>query len=214
MSETREQLLMSRIIGAEDNEQEWREWENLAGGDPKLWRELAEAQRDQIALIHAVGSAGTIADHFIFPATMHHGGGANDRARGRIRLRTWSAWSGWAVAALVAIVASIRLTQLTALPTPAQGVPAHAANLMPVSARDAFRAYLNKGMETGEVVGEVPAKVLLDSRPAPTGKGYEVLYLRQVMERAIVPDLYQINGENELGQPTLARYQPAVRRSM
>jgi hypothetical protein len=41
-----------------------------------------------------------------------------------------------------------------------------------------------------------------------------VIYLRQVIERAVVPDLYQIDGMDERGQPTLARYRQPLRRSM
>jgi hypothetical protein len=35
-----------------------------------------------------------------------------------------------------------------------------------------------------------------------------------VLERTIVPDLYQIEGQNELGQPRLIRYQRPERGSM
>jgi hypothetical protein len=80
---------------------------------------------------------------------------------------------------------------------------------IPVSTADeAWNAYIAKGRESGAVVGEMPAKVLIESRPNPSGEGYELLYLRQVVERTIVPDLYQYTGQDESGRPTPVRYQP------
>jgi hypothetical protein len=58
------------------------------------------------------------------------------------------------------------------------------------------------------------AKIAQYERPAtsgenlaPSGQGYEVLYLRQVLERTVVDDLYQVNGQTEHGRPTLERVQ-------
>lgn len=82
------------------------------------------------------------------------------------------------------------------------------------SAADAWQAYLQKGRESGEVVGEIPNKLLVDSKPALSGNGVEVIYVRQVMERAIVPDLYEFAGRDEAGRPTLVRYAHPVRNSM
>ena len=52
---------------------------------------------------------------------------------------------------------------------------------------------------------EMPTRVLVESRPADGGNGYEVLYLRQVLERTVVPDLYRFDGRDERGVATLVR---------
>jgi hypothetical protein len=58
----------------------------------------------------------------------------------------------------------------------------------PQTASEAFNEYLAKGKQTGLVVGEVPARVLIEARPMKSG-GYEVTYLRQVLERRRVREL-------------------------
>jgi hypothetical protein len=63
-------------------------------------------------------------------------------------------------------------------------------------------------------VGEVPGKMLAESHALPGGKGYEVICVRQVIERTLVPDLYQINGIDERGQPTLKPFRQPVRKTM
>ena len=75
------------------------------------------------------------------------------------------------------------------------------------TAADAFQAYLERGQEAGRVVGEMPAKVLLEAQPSAQGSGYEVLYLRQIMERAVVSDLYEF-GVDERGRPVPVRMVP------
>ena len=52
----------------------------------------------------------------------------------------------------------------------------------------------------------MPERVLIETRPSETGRGYELLYLRQILERTVVPDLYKFYGQDEMGRPTLVRY--------
>ena len=67
---------------------------------------------------------------------------------------------------------------------------------------DALAEYLRLGKEQGQVVAELPQRVVVESRPAPGGAGYEVLYLRQVLERAVVSDLYR-TGVDDAGRRVL-----------
>ena len=46
------------------------------------------------------------------------------------------------------------------------------------------------------------APLVLKTRPAPDGNGYEVLYLRRFVERDVVPTLMAI-GHDEHGRPVL-----------
>jgi hypothetical protein len=80
--------------------------------------------------------------------------------------------------------------------------------LSDATADQAWNAYLAKGREAGLVVAEVPTKILIESRPAPSGEGVELLYLRQVVERTIVPDLYEFTGKDERGLPAPTKYTP------
>ena len=73
------------------------------------------------------------------------------------------------------------------------------------SAAELLAAYLDKGRQEDFVIAEVPQRVLIETRPNVTGHGYELIYLRQILERTVVPDLYQFNHD-ESGQPTLVRY--------
>lgn len=213
MNEPREQLLISRLTDADASDQEWREFEVIAEADPALWTQLAQTQRDQAALARAMDRAAAMADSVGVPAILHPTAALAIQAGPRPRLARLGAWSGWAAAAAIAIVASGRFGQPgnTTPNQPTNGVQTAGLNL---SLSELRQAYLDKGKASGEVIGEMPTKVLLESRPAPSGSGYELVYLRQVMERAIVPDLYQVNGQNELGQPTLGRYEQPVSNSM
>jgi hypothetical protein len=58
------------------------------------------------------------------------------------------------------------------------------------------------GKQSGRVLGEVP--VLCESKPAATGQGFEVVYVRQILERAEVHDLYRFSVD-EAGNPLPVR---------
>jgi anti-sigma factor RsiW len=210
MIESREEELISHVIDGDASPTQWRELESIASGDPLVWKRLAEAQRDSALLGAALGRAAALADAVELPKFRLQ----TDTSAPITQLR-WNrlgAWTGWAVAALVTIVAFSRFVQ------PQPHMPGDATDAAQTagfaSAAQAFQAYLDRGRESGEVVGEVPGKVLVETKPIETGTGYEVIYLRQVIERAIVPDLYQMAAQDEAGRPTLVRYQPPVRSSM
>ena len=87
--------------------------------------------------------------------------------------------------------------------------------MLPIgTAREAFQAYLDKGREEGTVLSTVPRRVLLETRPNPNGDGFELIFIQQVMERDVVPHLFQVQGLDERGRPTLAKYKPRPRGRM
>lgn len=210
MTEPREQLLISRVIDGDCADQEWRELETLAGANPAIWRNLAQEQRDHQTLSQAVNSAVALADCVPLPRSL----AANHRGSYSIvheRLRRAGTWSGWlAAAAVIAVVAIVRFNDSNRLGTNLNsGSKVLPAGLVTVGTADeAWDAYLTKGREAGSVVAEVPTKILIESRPAPSGEGYELLYLRQVVERTIVPDLYEFTGQDERGMPAPTQYVP------
>jgi hypothetical protein len=66
--------------------------------------------------------------------------------------------------------------------------------------------YVQVGQQEGKVVSMLPQFIVLESRPVTSsdGKpaGHEVLYVRQVLERAVVDDVYRL-GKSDTGQPVL-----------
>jgi hypothetical protein len=210
MNESREQLLISRVIDGDCTDQEWRDFETLADANPVIWRNLAQEQRDHHALSRAVNSAVSVADCVALPR-----GGDTDRSERysivHERLRRAGTWSGWlTAAAVIAVFAVIRFND-SAQPglNSNPGSNVHTVGLLSdATADEAWTAYLAKGREAGLVVAEVPTKILIESRPAPSGEGVELLYLRQVVERTIVPDLYEFTGKDESGLPAPTKYTP------
>ncbi len=214
MNQPREELLISKAIDGQATPSEWDELTAMAGDDPMLWCRVSETLRECTSFARAVNAFAGAADAIELPADEPSPGRltrtSRDTAGGR-----FGAWGGWAVAAVVAITWALGL--FGPMPTN-QGIEqsgiASAELLRLAPAADLFRAYLDRGRQEDLVIGEVPKKVLIDSRPASSGQGYELLYLRQVLERAIVADLYQFTAQDELGRPTLVRFEEHPGRSM
>jgi hypothetical protein len=233
----RADILISHVVDGESNAEQWRELEALAAQDPRIWRELAEMQRDAAALRSAMRCGGDIAERIGLPAKTAvaapigagaTGGGMPEQdieirtfrhphhpQAPQLRLNRLGTWTGWAAAAVITIIASVQLSQkqnVTGGNTPV--VPATLGGPIAQSAGELFDQYLATGQKDGTVLGEVPGKMLVESRPAPSGQGFEIIFVRQVVERAIVPDLYKIDGVDDRGQATLARYRQPVRKTM
>jgi hypothetical protein len=128
------------------------------------------------------------------------------------RSRSISTWAGWAAAAAIGLAwlglpgTGFSGKQNTGdVPTgqtqSGRTQPGQTAGLgtgVVQTASDALQAYLNKGQENGQVIGQVPGKLLLEAKPLGEGKGYEVLYLRQILEKTTVPNLYP-SGTDDSG---------------
>jgi hypothetical protein len=190
-------LLVSRVVDGEATRAERDELSRLAELDGRVWKLLAEAHADHAALVRHVGSAVALAERVEAP--VHEL--SIERLQSRSRLM--GQWGGWAAAAavLLAVAAGPRLGINGSAPI------SNSAGLVPTptfaDAGQALSTYLDQGKKEGLVVGEVPTRVLLEKRPLPEG-GYEVVYLRQIIERAKVPGLYQA-GIDELGRPAPVR---------
>lgn len=139
------------------------------------------------------------------------------RARRSRIVRIASSIGGWFVAACLALVAvsgmrgtgngsgfadadgasEIALNQVNqASLVPAIGEFASALGL---TTSDTLRAYIRKGNEEGTVIGELPRKLLMQAEPAHDGKGFDVVYVRQILERARVNNLYRFS-QDETGR--------------
>ena len=188
-------LLVSRIADSEATPEDWSAFNDLGERHPWAWRELARAQRDHAAMCAAVGVALQPADYVILPVRV----GTNGAGFGRAS--TLRQWGGWAVAACMALVffGGIRPAAPVSPAGNAAGVPT--ANWTP---DDYVKGYVNAGQRSGLVMGELPERMLIESRRLKGDEGFEVVYVRQFVERARVRDLVRFAAD-ETGRPMPVR---------
>lgn len=185
-------LLISRVVDGRASSDDWTALDRLARADAVVWAELAQAQREHALLAGAVAEEVSRAERVELPG--HHA--ASYKLSSRIR--SAGAWGGWAAAAAVALawMGGLPATQTGGL-QPAGGE----ASLSPFgTASDALNAYLDLGKKDGTVIQQLPGKVLVeDPRPAADGQGFEVIFIRQIVERERVPDLYRFSRDETGG---------------
>ncbi len=216
----RRDVLISQIIDAEGDGTAWAQFAQLAGSDATAWRELALAQRDHAALSAAVAAEISFTDEIELPAPMQSVG---DGSALSYRL---SRWGGWAAAAALAVTwlgtqfAAIQDSRSQEIAANNPGVSNQAAGILPAGAfhlgspQDAISAYKQLGQQSGTVLGEMPERVIIESRPLAGGRGFEVVYLRQFMERAQVAELYQLTHDDSGQQGMLMPVaQPSIRKT-
>lgn len=212
MNAERDDILISRIIDGGATPGEWDELSSLADSNPGVWRRLGEMMRDQTSFARAVNTSVAVADGVEIPVHLHRA--PRERREHPVPvIRRLGVWSGWAVAAAVVLAWTIGVeTNFKGRPPLDQGAPVQSARLLDTAAAtDLLQAYLERGREDQSVIGEVPQRIIVETRPVQTGQGYELLYLRQILERRVVPDLYQLAARDELGRPTLVRYESPPR---
>lgn len=196
MSEGELDILITRVVDGRAGQEDWRRLESLAEHDAGVWRELAQAQRDDQILRRAVGMAVSGAAGVELPSTPAHEAHRMHFQVGE-RTRRVAMWGGWAAAALVT------LAFVTGNPGNANQTQTAGGGQV-LSAAEALSRYLDQGRKEGRVINEMPEKVLVDTQPLADGKGYDVVYFRLIMERDRVPDLYRFSTD-ELGQPVPVR---------
>lgn len=194
MAQPDKDILISRIVDDEATAEDWAALKELAAGDPTVWRDLADAQYTSIGLASAVQAAIAVADDVDAPVHEH--------IRTRLTLRAGAAakWGGWLAAAAVTLA-------WMGAGMPGRNNPAGSnASLIPgaTTTSDAFKRYLDVGKKSGQVVEEVPQLVLVQTKPIQGGQGYEVFYIRQVLERTVVDQLYGV-GQDEIGRAVRIR---------
>jgi len=211
-------LLINRVVDGTARDADWTALDALASGDQGVWRELAMAQRQQTCLMRAV-------EESIAPASLVDLPDEAPALHFPSRQQTWwiGRWAGWVAAAVlgVAWVSSGNLNtnqRPPAVDTQQAGVGdgvVGAGSRLVKNAADALSAYFDKGAEEKRVLGEMPTKVLLQTRPTTDGKGYEVYFVRQIVERVEVPDLRMLSTD-EFGnvRPAEIDIRPASADSM
>ncbi len=192
-------LLIGRIADGEASARDWEVFGELGERNPGAWKLLAQAQRDHQALSLAVGVALHGADRVELPSREAADAflrGGHGRSPGTTR---FVQYGGWAVAAMIALaVLGVNGGQFT-MP----GKTVNQAGLIPAnyfqvnSPDDALQLYRDQGKQSGRVLAEVP--VLLESRPSATGRGYEVVFVRQIVEKAQMDNLLRF-AQDERGR--------------
>jgi len=204
-------LLYSRIVEGDSGAANWRLVEKEAGADASAWRELALRYRDQVEMTQLMQHVAALTDESVQEYSP-----AARRVEMREVLtssRDWRASAGWLVAAVILAAWIVGVGPGSATRPVAQQPLEHAAGFIPVhSADEALKAYLEMGQREDRVVQEWPQHIILQSQPAPSGPGFELLYVRQIVERTIVPDLYQLQGADENGHPVLVRHVPRIKQ--
>jgi hypothetical protein len=213
-------VLLSRAADGEATATDWQAISSLAQQTPGVWDELALAQRQHRALALAVGSAIGAANVAELPinapqhAEIHEPGARVNTARRPVLSR--AAWTGWAAAACVGLawLGQHRLDVLRPTSTSAGGqtgeqFAAGFPTTIPSSwtHEDLANAYVARGRQQGTVFGELPQRILVASEPAATGDGFDVVYVRQFVERSRVPTMYRF-GQDEDGTPVPMRVMP------
>ncbi len=207
MIEQHNDILISRTIDGNATTGDWDELTALADANPAVWRNLAMSLREHQAFARAVNADVTVADTIEMPTVRHAAAiRSRDASPHPAFLARIGGWSGWAVAAVFTIIwvaGVLNLVQNTAQ-QPNGSSPGN-ITMVGASAAELLQAYLDKGRQEDFVIAEVPQRVLIETRPHGTGRGFELIYIRQIIERTVVPDLYQFN-QDEAGQPRLVRY--------
>lgn len=195
-------ILISRVIDGRAAGHDWLALREAATLDPTIWSDLAMSQDHAARLSTELVSAMALADHVDVPEPGLRlvGGSVNPAALSRLR-----SGLGWALAAVLALAFSTQF--FTKSPDAGNITGGNQAGLISgLSAistpQQAMDKYLELGKQSGQVVAELPQRYVVESRPAANGDGYEVLYIRQVLERAHVNDVYRMNTD-DTGRPVL-----------
>jgi len=187
-SSDRRDVLIGRVVDGEADSQDWAEIRELAGDDQSVFAEIAQLQDLRRDTIEMVEGAGDVADTVELPLYAH------PKATPAGRLRFAGVWGGWAVAAMVAIAWSVGLRPGDPLFVGDLNADMQAGNLgggVIQTAGDALQQYLDLGKASGMVVGELPSGIVLEKQPLADGSGYEVLYIRPIIERATVHNVFR-----------------------
>lgn len=211
---TREDVLIGRVADGEATPADWMELERIAQGDAGLWERLARVQRAHARLEEAVEDSIAMCELVELPRVGTGGAGI----AGRIGM-----YGGWLAAAAV----SLAWVGVQAMgpwggsggnPSGRGGAAMIASNgaqggvhpgapggviLASLTPEQALDHYLTAGMVSGRILSQMPT-LYVDSRPAAGGEGREVVFIRQILERATVDDMTLLNlQQDERGQPVL-----------
>ena len=205
---TRVDRLISRIVDRRAEPGDWSDFTALAHAEPAHWEQLLSTLRTDVALRGALAGALATADAVEAPLPS---------------LSRWRQWTGWAAAGVLALCwagssawnAAAPATSPVSPPSrsdlaasqPSQpaGQPAPGAlTTVPAPTADDTLA----SWRADQPVEQLPLR-FMGTRPGPAGRGIEVLFVRPVLESAVVDGVYSM-GTDELGRPAPVPVDPAT----
>jgi len=181
-------LLISRVIDGSASPEDWSSFRILAASDAEVWTDLSDAQREHEALCEVMHAATAIADGIDLP------GGSGSPLVFESRVTLAARWGGWAIAAVVLLGWFTGMISMNPN-SPMGGVNngGFTAGMIPLgdaNTDQAFGRYLQAGQTSGQVVGEMPDQIVVETRPLDDGT-IEVIFLRQVIERRVLEQAYR-----------------------
>lgn len=185
---TREaELAISRVVDRRETLADWALLERWAAEDTTIYQQIAATLRDdctlRLALERRLASVAPAAGP----------GGRTDPQPLPLSPPARRAYSSWALGAALALVGF-----LVAFIVRTQG--SSEARREPEAL---LTRYLDAGAENGNVLEPLP-NVTLDVRPAAQEGAVEVIFMRRILERAVVREGWRI-GSDEHGRPQPAR---------
>lgn len=213
-------VVMTRLLDGRAQAAEWRELRALTKRDEEAWDDLIAQSEQGDALARMVGqavgrAAGVPAERAVVGSIQAARGDVGERAGESGNERSGHRSGdrlGWLVAAVLAVGFVAVVVKPGGQPIMSGGGgntvkeaglgSGLASGLFSGSADDALKHYVQVGKQQGRVVGELPQRVVLETRELPNGGGREVLYVRQIVERAVVQEMYRL-GSDELGLPVM-----------
>src|SRR5262245_12937162 len=210
---TRADRLISRIVDRRAEPGDWGDFAALAHAEPSHWEQLLSTLRTDVALRGALAGALATADAVELPLPS---------------LSRWRQWTGWAAAGILALCWAGSSAWNAAAPASMPAGPSRsglvASQSVPQPAPQAATQPAAPGSMTtitaptlgsqlaswpsGTSVEQLPPR-LMEARPGPSGRGIEVLFVRPVVERAVVDGVYSL-GTDELGRPAPVPVDPAT----
>lgn len=175
-------VVISRIVDREDGPADWARFDELDRAGDRVTTRLLAAMRDDATLRAAMGEVMVVADRVTLGS------------RPLVRMRGLVHWGGWMAAAILALVWMATDPRLQQAP---EGV------LLEPTARTESVDVPHSAQPASEVVRELP-NVMMETRPIPGSDRVEIVYLRRVIERAVVSDAYTV-GRDETGRPLRVR---------
>ncbi|MCH8823168.1 MAG: hypothetical protein IH984_06625 [Planctomycetes bacterium] len=207
MSNSQLENLVSHVVDGDASSDQWNELNELAENNPLVWRELANTLRDHQSFSRGVNATVAAADNIPLPENIVEPSFDLAPEDPVLRPRRVGHWGGWAVAAMIALawVGGINLT----------GTTGNGLNTgLNLSAAEYLDKYKEQGKKEGLVYDELPEKIFLDSKEAESGKGFDILYVRLIVEKTVVPNLYHLGSEDENGSPVLVRVTDLANRAI
>ncbi len=216
MNDTAEDVLIARIVDQLDAPDDWRALDRLAQADGAVWGRVLTTLRAECHVRHQGAELLAASANVDLPLA----GEPAARLRGRARRRTTFRRGGAGLAAAAAVLVAFLLGRglggdssaeplreplASASPAPqlvAAGGESAAdaeARVVEESLAGAWGTYLDAARREGVFVREM-TPVVLETRPNPDGEGYEVTFLRGVVQRDLVDSVYEV-GVDEQGRP-------------